>query len=59
MKAWLIMSGVITFIVGITIWSVLRAIRNGSGCGPCSGCCGGCPLKKPGSSAGEGMDLFP
>ncbi|NLY75824.1 MAG: FeoB-associated Cys-rich membrane protein [Firmicutes bacterium] len=58
MKAWLIMSGVIIFIIGITVWSVLRAIRNESGCGPCAGCCGGCPFKKPDSSACEGMDLF-
>lgn len=57
MKAWLIMSGVIAFLVGITVWSVLRAIRNESGCGPCSGCSGGCPLKNPDSSTCEGVDL--
>ncbi|HEY8462720.1 MAG TPA: hypothetical protein VIM29_01610 [Bacillota bacterium] len=56
MKAWVIMSGVIAFLVGITIWSVLRAIRNGSGCGPC---CGGYALKKPDSSAGGGDGFVP
>ncbi len=58
MKAWMIMTGVITFLAGITIWSVFRALRNESGCGSCSGCSGGCSLKKPDSSACEGMDIF-
>lgn len=41
---YLIVSGVVIFLIGIVVWSVKRAIRGDSGCS-CEGGCGNscCP----------------
>ncbi len=53
----LIISGVVTFIVGITIWSIMRVTKNENGCNCGCECNFKCTRKESARLINDGMDL--